>query len=347
MEFSGLANLDIYWLVKEIKPEIEGSWFQKMWKTELGYKMRFRSDKNVDLILAPPTAVFRTRYAYEGQEPDGFVMKIRKELRNKRLIEVKQPGFDRIVSFVFEGNVELVVELFSKGNIVLVKDGKTVVARRYETWKDREIRPGKEYKLPQSSGLDPRDMSISEFEGIFTEDSIIRSLIKNLKLGNRYAEEACVLAGENKTAKEPRDVERLYTAIKGMLDHYEPGIQDGIPVSFKLKSLAGQFEPRESLNIAVDDVMSKTMSKARPQTNNKLKKLEVRLDQQMKALERLENDAVRYKEIGDKIYERYNEVDEIFNEIRRLRKTGEDWRGIEKKLGVKILEKEGKVIIDL
>ncbi len=347
MKFSGLANLDIYWLVKELK-ELEGGWFQKIWKTENGYKLRIHKEKNYDLILSPPRAIYLTKYSYTGKEPDNFVMKVRKELDKSKLVEVYQPNFDRVVAFRFDNGKILIIELFSKGNIILVSNGgKTLVATRYESWKDREIRPNRPYKFPSSSGLDPTKMTPDEFKNIFTEKDIIRSLIKGVKLGNRYLEEACLVSGEDKSARKPKNIEKLFNIIKDMLSHYSPGIQ-GIPVCFKLKTLDEKFTPAKSVNDAIDEIMLKELPQEKPKpSQDKLKKLQIRLEEQERALKKFEEDAKKYKEIGDLIYQNFNRVDEILREIREMRSKGKDWREIERELGVKIIEKEGKVIVDL
>jgi predicted ribosome quality control (RQC) complex YloA/Tae2 family protein len=58
----------------------------------------------------------------KSDNPSPFTMKLRKHLRGKRLVDVRQLGMDRVVSFDFgsaEAAYHLILELYDKGNIVL------------------------------------------------------------------------------------------------------------------------------------------------------------------------------------------------------------------------------------
>ncbi len=339
-----LSNLEVHWLVEELK-SAEGSWFQKFWKLDTGYKLRLRGKENIDIIINPPECMYQTRYEFKGTEPDSFVMKIRKELDKSKLAKIKQPNFDRIVELEFDNGKRLVIELFSKGNIILVgPDGNTIVAKRYEEWRDREIKPRRPYKYPTSSGLNPFTMTLEEFNAIFTEKDIIRSLVKGIKLGNVYLEEACYLAGEDKNSKFPANLEKLFKTIKELLNKKEPGIQ-GRPVLFKLHVLNEEFIPKPNFNSALDDFYSEKVET--PRTDNKLDKLRKRLREQEAALEKLKKEAEECKKIGDLIYANYQRIEEILKEIKKLRDAGLSWGEISSKLGIEIREKEGRIILDL
>ncbi len=338
-----LANLEIHWVVEEMK-SLEGGWFQKFWDLGEGYKMRINAERPVDIVINPPEYVYMTKYRIPSVEPKAMTMKIRKELHRARLVLVTQPNFDRIVEFRFDNGYRLVVELFSKGNLILVSpDGKTVVARRYEEWKDRAIKPGVEYRYPRSDSLDPRTMSLEEFSKIFVEKDIIRSLVKHVKLGNIYLEEACRLSGEDKNAEKPQDLEKLYNTIKGMLQLKEPCLVD-IP---RVIPINGECKKKfKSFNEALDEFYTKGRE-AKPRENEKLEKLKRILEEQERSLKELEEKAEEYKKIGDAIYANYNKLNEILGRIRELRSKNVDWREIEKLLGVKIDEKKGKVYVDV
>ena len=341
-----LSNIEIHWLIEEMEKSLLNGWFQKIWKLEDGYKMRIRTNENQDVIIKPPDAVFITRYSYETVDPNGLIMKIRKELGNAKLTEINQPNFDRLIEFKFSSGHRIIVELFSKGNLIFVgPDGKTLAAHRYESWSDRVIRPNKEYNYPSSSGLNPFEMTLDEFSKIFGERDIIRSLVRNVKLGNTYLEEVCRLAGEDKNAKEPKDVERLYNAVKEIAERYSPGIQE-MPVLFKIGD--GEFEPTSTFSEALDKFWSPKETKTvKKEKTDKIGKLRARLKEQENILRQMEEDSVKYKQIGDKIYEHYQDLEALMSKIRELRKQGKDWREIELELGIKINEKEGTFVVDL
>ncbi len=334
-----LSNIEIYWLIKEMK-SLEGGWFQKFWKTRAGYKMRIRREGPVDIIINPPEYAYITKYRVETVEPDSFTMKIRKELERKRLLEIKQPNFDRIIEFSFSDGYKLVVEMFSKGNVILVHNGSTVIARRYETWSDRVIKPGREYNYPKSTGLDPTKMTLDQFKSIFVEKDVIRSLVKGVKFGNRYLERACELAGERKDKNKPDDPEKLFNTIKEMTKSYNPGINDTPDVI----KMSNKFTSYNTFNEALDQFYTNKEEKTENVKEAKLKRI---LKEQLEARERLELEEKEYKRLGDVIYSNYQRINEIINKIKELRKKGVDWRDIEKELGIRINEKKGTLVIDL
>src|SRR3989442_3224059 len=63
------------------------------------------------------------------ESPPLFAQTLRRLLANARITGVEQSGFDRIAVFHLEhsgGTVDLVFEVFGKGNVAAVRDGVTV-----------------------------------------------------------------------------------------------------------------------------------------------------------------------------------------------------------------------------
>src|SRR2546422_8928169 len=78
-------------------------------------------------------------------------------LDNARVRAVEQHGFDRIAVFRLERGAdssEMVIELFGRGNIIVVKDWTTVAALYPHTFKDRAVEGGEAYAFP-AAGVDP------------------------------------------------------------------------------------------------------------------------------------------------------------------------------------------------
>lgn len=62
--------------------------------------------------------------------PSIFTLKLRKHIRSKRLTAVRQLGIDRVVDFTFgsgEATYHLIVELHSKGNVILTDANYSIV----------------------------------------------------------------------------------------------------------------------------------------------------------------------------------------------------------------------------
>ena len=77
-------------------------------------------------ILLEPSVRFHAtdfdRETGKNNIPSSGTMKMRKHLRNKRLVDIKQLGLDRVVEFTLENQNErlyLILELFVRGSLVL------------------------------------------------------------------------------------------------------------------------------------------------------------------------------------------------------------------------------------
>ena len=67
----------------------------------------------------------------KSDTPSPFTMKLRKHVRGRRLVNIRQLGMDRVVCFTFgqnEAAYHLVLELYDKGNVVLCNHAYEIVA---------------------------------------------------------------------------------------------------------------------------------------------------------------------------------------------------------------------------
>ena len=143
------------------------------------------------------------------QLPQGFPMLLRKHLLGGRITSVKQHDFDRIVKIGFiRGGVEttLIVELFARGNIVLVdSENRITLPMNPVTLKARRLRSGETYELPEAQ-MSPVDAEVSDLMGAFSKSTadVVRTIATRFNLGGVLAEEVCFRAGVDKAkpAKE-------------------------------------------------------------------------------------------------------------------------------------------------
>ena len=67
----------------------------------------------------------------EKTVPSGFSMKLRKHLRTKKLVSIKQLGMDRVIDLQFgreEYAFHILVELYAQGNIILTDENYTILS---------------------------------------------------------------------------------------------------------------------------------------------------------------------------------------------------------------------------
>lgn len=332
-----LTNLEIHVLVEELQ-SLEGCFFEKMQDIEKGFKLKFTKH---NLVVCAPEKIHLTKYTYKANTPSNISMYARKHLKGARVQAIKQAGFDRTIIIELDNDYKIIIEMFSKGNLVLVHEDKTKHCLRIEKWKDREIRPGREYRLPASKGLDPKELEENEFMTVFDQKDIIRSLVKNINMSGKYLEEVCFRAGVDKLEKEPSPEEKkkLFKELKKLIKERKPGIQEE-PVTTKLKKSKKEYTEKESFNQALDDFHS-PKKEVKTKTTGKLDK---RLKDQEKTLSELKEKIVKDKQKGDLIYAKFNELNQLFAKIKE---KDSDWKKIEEELGVKVNPKTKKFSIDL
>lgn len=319
-----MSNLEVRHIAKELKA-LEGARFQRMQRTAKGYRLKLHG---AEVMLAPPDAVYITRYQAKG-ETDGLSAFVKKRFGGSRLESVEQYGMDRVITLAFDNGWHIAIELFSAGNIIVIDDdGLTRSALHYQRWVDREIKPKRAYKYPGSRGLDPTEMTEEAFAKIFDRDAI-RSMVRGIKMSGKYLEMACAQAKVPKE-KEPSasEIKKLFKAVKQVVSKEAEPCLEGEPALFPIK---GGGKAKASLSEAVDEYY------ATPEPERKKEsKYDHRLGEQEKAVGMLEADAEKYQEAGDWIQGRAQAVETLLQKVKELRKKGLKDKEISKELGSKV-----------
>ncbi|XP_071510699.1 ribosome quality control complex subunit NEMF-like [Diadema antillarum] len=99
------------------------------------------TDQKVVLLFESGTHIHTTSFDWpKSNMPSNFAMKLRKHLKGRRLVEIKQLGVDRIVDLQFgsdEAAYHVIVELYDRGNIALT-DHEYTILTLLRTRKDSE-----------------------------------------------------------------------------------------------------------------------------------------------------------------------------------------------------------------
>ncbi|MFH1650307.1 MAG: NFACT family protein [Candidatus Woesearchaeota archaeon] len=266
-----LAALDIRFLVRDLQSLIHAR-IDKIYEDSEDPKrflFRFRSAEKgkQELFIHVPNWCFLTTRSHEmPTEPPKYCMFLRKHIQGGTILSVEQSGMDRIIIFrirMKEGTKILIIELFSKGNVILCKEDMTIIsALENQSWSTRTIRGGVKYTFPPVP-FDP----ITATKEKFTEkllnhkrENIVKGLAMDCALGGDYAEELLERARVKKDVKavSEKDVLKLYNAVKEMVISSEPGIQEGIPVPLRF-STKGEFSKRTTFSEAIDETHSKSI----------------------------------------------------------------------------------------
>jgi predicted ribosome quality control (RQC) complex YloA/Tae2 family protein len=335
-----MAALEYSFLVAELAPRIAGRHFGRMRKLGDGiYRMKIGT---TEILCELGVRIHETRYVEEAAGGDKFAEKAVKELDNSRLLSVEQLNNDRIISFVFDRG-QLVFEMFGNGNAILVRDGTTVCAVKYEKWSGRETAAGKPYSppppamphsapppaLPHSTQPPAMPAAISQVLPSSespakppaipsakpeTSDKYIISSLMKLPFGKDYAIEALARAGigEKTPGNEiPGDkLAMLESELGKIRSSAKPFVfyDDNKPADFALAQLVKyqKLEARSfaSLSEAADEYYSHV-----EKPNPEVEKLVRRLEKQQERLLELAQEEKADREKGDFIYAHYQEVE--------------------------------------
>ncbi|MBS3118995.1 NFACT family protein [Candidatus Woesearchaeota archaeon] len=310
------------------------------------------------LRIALPSAMFLTAAKDEAGEPSSFCMFLRKHLSGAVVKEIAQVNSERIVKLKFQKEKEtgLIIELFSKGNLILTdKEGIIANCLERQKWSTREIKMGTKYLLPPES-FDYLN-HLSDLNGKLKatkKESLVSFLATEIGLGGIYAEEICSRTRMEKNRKpesiSSKEVKMIENGIKQLVKIVESSeglIYEGEAVPFALEIFAGKEKKEvKNFNEAAALVFSGSFSSEKEKRQKqKLESLQHILLEQETKKEQLENEAEECKRQGEDIYERYQEIKVFLERVKTAKK--EELEELKKKGKIKEVDfKEKKIILN-
>ncbi len=314
------------------------------------------------LRLVPGQCLYLTFGKRESpKRQKNFCRFLRKRLNQSRLRKIEQKNNERIVEFFFEAkenNFYLIVEFFSKGNIILCDENKVIIsALQVQIWKDRKIKARVHYEYPPSQANDFFSINKIEFKKMILEskkENVVKTLALNLGLGGIYAEYICSLAKIKKEKKHlnEKEIDALFNVVKDLRKlNIKAILTKDNCYPFEIEK-GKQFE---RFNDALNDYYSQFMEFEEEKEKDsayekKLKKIKDIIQQQLTQIKTMEKAVKENKIKGDLIYENYSYVDEILKTINRALAKNIPWVEIKKKLKTKNIllnTKEKKVSFEL
>ncbi|MBI4154055.1 NFACT family protein [Candidatus Woesearchaeota archaeon] len=354
-----VSSLDIACILKELQPLL-GSYIRKISQpdhTEISMELYSKElGKNMLRIIPPYCLYLSSVRRAVPQNALNFCMSLRKRLNNARLIALEQKDFERIVIFKFRKKEEyfLIVELFSKGNLILTDASYTIInVLLKKEWGVRSLKPQQVYKFPEKQGVNPLALDYKSFKDVILasdKDSIVKILAMDLSFGGAFAEELCSRAKTDKEKKalEEEEIRLLYQKWDELRQlpiaarFYK---EDAIP--FPMAASRHQnFVSAPSFNAALDKYYQQFLGQEQVEVEEKKDEaLEAILGQQRQQLERFAADVKRNREAGDYIYQHYSEIKAQIEKIQVLRVKKVEWGEVAKQCSVKI--KDGKLILSI
>lgn len=184
---------------------LKGLRLGKVWKARNAYVFEVTGPKKY--LITRPGGFYLANYAPRGGA-DGFAMFLRKHVRGKIIQDVRQHNIDRII-FIDLGDSELVFELFGKGNIILLEDGRVTGLLH----RSKKFNKGGEYSPPES--VHYLSLTSEEFSSL-VEDKDKAEVARTLGIGG-LVEDAWgedMQAFLKKLADDPLDPEEIEERFK-------------------------------------------------------------------------------------------------------------------------------------
>jgi predicted ribosome quality control (RQC) complex YloA/Tae2 family protein len=355
------SNIDVYAIVRELDEILSQASISNIYEVKDLLILKVNNfDGNKNLIIKRDLRVNLTNYDYPiPKYPSQYVMSLRKFLKNRKIIRIHQYNFDRIIIIELsnqEGKPwRFIIELFSKGNYILVDENNIVkIAKRYIKLKDRNILANKKYEFPKSYGQNFLEINRDEFENLInTETEVVRILARKINISGVYSEEICERSNVNKASKgnelEKKELTNLYEAFKNLRNdlmfseinahivYDNEGNQLSV-LPFELKVYEDNKKKYfPSFNEAVDNYYSKIDSEQLIESKDtgfdrKIEAQKKILKNQTEYLETLKEDIEKYYRYGDFIYANFKSLEKLLNVIRDAKSKGYTWDEINEKL---------------
>ncbi|MFX0115025.1 MAG: ribosome rescue protein RqcH [Candidatus Hodarchaeota archaeon] len=383
----GISSLDIQALIGELREELISGILKNIYL--VGKKihlLKIRTYKGAQILLIEPGVRFHlTEYQRQVPErPGNKILAMRKLVRDLRIEEIRQHHSDRLVVIEFGGRsrATMVIELFGKGNIVVLDDSQRVVySLWYKKMRDRDLLPGKPFVFPPSLRAKPfLDVTYDNLLDFKKEIDSDARLGKSLALmfggGGELVNEAITRSSLNPTefVKNISDesLGTLANSVNGLRAELAspcPNIVEDdqrTQISFHpilFQSQEGKIKKFESFNKVLDAYFSPRESQnvyALAEEDSRLKRLEKTLKKQEKRLQELQDEESKYRQIGDRIHLFAYQLEELQTTILAARRKGLSWDQIQDKIELgkqksiesahllaNIDEQRGFIVVDL
>jgi len=341
MPKKSISSLELAALVNEmqflVKGKIDQIYHQE--KDQLLLQLHVPSKGKKLLKVIPGKFLSLTSAKETALKPSSFCMQLRKYLANAFIKNLYQKDSERIVIFELEKmeHYFLIIELFSKGNIVLTdKNYMIIAALENQEWKDRTVKPKEKYLFPPLE-VNWKELSVKKLQSILKKSqkrNLATSLATEIGLGGLYAEELCKQSGVD-LQQIPSDVpakeaEKLISTLQNFL------VAIATPKGYVYEEDITPFplldkkplKETETYNEAIDSI--KLSEKPSPY-QTKIKTLQRTIAEQEEAMKSLKEKNIVATQKGELMYEKYTALQKLREIVEELKKS-KNWNEIAKEL---------------
>lgn len=288
MAFDGIVISNV---VRDMKEKLVDGRIYKIYqpeKDELNIVIKNNRENYRLLISADaslPLIYFQQSAKENPMTAPNFCMLLRKHINNGRIVDIYQPGFERIVVIMIEhldemGDLKrkkLITEIMGKhSNIIFATDDDIIIDSikhiSHMISSVREVLPGRTYEYPPAGGkVSPLEITEENFRERVKESpvNIIKAIYQNITgFSPVAAAEICYRAGLDGNASTASlsegDMDSLYSSFAGVVSDIKSGnyvpqiVIDGYtPVEFSSIEMTmyvdKMIEYRENISQVLDE----------------------------------------------------------------------------------------------
>jgi len=360
-----MSNIDIRLILPELREVGEGAFIKNVYQYDNIFVLKLYKSGGgtTQLLIEPGRRIHLTEYNRKApRQPPHFCTVLRKYLREKRIISIKQHDLDRIVIIEVGDDNEsykLVAELFGTGNMLLLDPKDTIfIAMHYKRMRDRNIVPKELYEFPPLRGEDLFNIDSQLFENMLTDSkaNVVRTLASRLNLDSLSCEEICALSSVSSKMMVP-DMDKLSfkdleNGLNEFIQHLKAGVsvpnivlsdepsddEDDLgyiaflPFKFKLYQEL-PMQTFSSFSEAIDDFFGVSDSELEDEQvqdtlSGEQKRLQRIVDKQNEGIENLVSKAEKMRTAGELIYSYFTLIQEVLETVTKARTNGVPWEDI-------------------
>ena len=234
-----MSNIDIRLMLPEVQSTAEGAFIKNIYQygDVFVLKLYQPAGGTTQLLIQPGKRLHLTEFRRAAPRvPPKFCSVLRKYLKDKRIVSVKQHELDRIVVIEVGGeedSYKLVAELFGNGNLLLLDPKDSIfIAMHYRRMRDRDIVPKSIYEFPPQRGTDFMDMDPETLVEMVADSNanVVRTLASRLNLDSLSCEEICALAEVEPKAKvselDKEVLEQLSAGLSRFIEKMKRGVNE-------------------------------------------------------------------------------------------------------------------------
>lgn len=313
-----VTSLDLHYLVNEfdilVNSKLDQAYQPKKKEILLQFHIRNTGKKILRILL--PDFICLADFKEEQKEPMEYCKILRKYLSNTILKKISQIDFERILELHFQGKDEnyiLIIELFSKGNLILCKSDYTIISPlEIQRWANREVKPKIQYKFPEKK-FNLLKLEEGDLTGLLQKtekNRLVTFLAIDLSLGGEYSEKICFDVKTDKDINpknlQKKDIEKLFAKIKELINK------------------------KENINEKIEKNIERLTIK-KSKYENQLNEVQRIVGQQKETITKLEKEIEENNKTAELIYHNYKSINEILTEINKAAEK-HSWQEIKERL---------------